>query len=156
MNALMVEALTSFVIRGQVPPPGYLTEASMEELEAADLCECGQRLSTHPPLPIPKPLESWASRRSFDKDGRPRSYAPTHPWGAQVAFAAAEPRLPRPPRNGRCSKGGEAVTPRMRQTLGLLKANNGNKSRTATQLGITVQAVQQMVYRAREMGIEIA
>ncbi len=45
--------------------------------EAAGLCECGQALDTHPPLPKPRPWEygrpcsKTALQRGYGWDGRP-------------------------------------------------------------------------------------
>lgn len=45
-----------------------LREASLDELVAIGTCECGQPLSTHPPIAHPGPLCSWASARALDAD----------------------------------------------------------------------------------------
>ncbi len=37
------------------------------QLDAADVCECGQALATHSPLPKPKPLASWKSQRETER-----------------------------------------------------------------------------------------
>lgn len=41
-----------------------LLAMSWEDLEAADLCECGTKLSVHPELPKAKPMSSWKSDRT--------------------------------------------------------------------------------------------
>lgn len=35
-----------------------LADLEWDELEALGLCECGQALESHPPLPRPRPLSS--------------------------------------------------------------------------------------------------
>lgn len=49
--------------RGRTGPDGShaplrLAGLAWEELEALGICECGQSLDAHPPLPRPKPLSS--------------------------------------------------------------------------------------------------
>jgi hypothetical protein len=39
-----------------------------EAAEAAGLCECGQPIETHDPLPAPTPLRSWHALRSETAD----------------------------------------------------------------------------------------
>ncbi|MCI0581410.1 MAG: hypothetical protein L0227_00705 [Chloroflexi bacterium] len=45
---------------GEAPGP-------YDGFEAAGLCECGQPLADHPPLPRPPRLRSWMSTRSLDQ-----------------------------------------------------------------------------------------
>ncbi len=40
---------------------------TFDELEAAGLCDCGQPLATHTPLPKPGPLTSWKASRTRDE-----------------------------------------------------------------------------------------
>jgi hypothetical protein len=35
-----------------------------DDLESAGLCECGQRLANHAPMPKPRPIESWHAETS--------------------------------------------------------------------------------------------
>ncbi len=44
------------------------------------------------------------------------------------------------------------LTPRQRQALELVRAHNGNRSRAARQLGVTVQTVQFLVRAAKRRG----
>lgn len=106
-------------------------------------------------LPNPKPLSSWMAQRHIEGDPDERRGRK-----GRVFIMTAGPRL-RGSEEHRAIDGyrwsrtrTRTVTPRMQKTLGLLRANDGNKKRTAEMLGVTVQAVQQTIYRARDMGID--
>jgi len=67
----------------------FLLGLPWDELEAAGICECGQRLAGHPPLPKPAPLRSKASedRRQVSPEAQARMDASRVPaqaiWGSQ-------------------------------------------------------------------------
>lgn len=44
-----------------------LREATLDELVAAGLCECGERLDAHRPVPEPPRITSWMTLRSLDQ-----------------------------------------------------------------------------------------
>lgn len=49
----------------------------------------------------------------------------------------------------------EVLTPYQRRTLDLIRAHNGNRSRAARQLGVTVQTVQFTVRRIERRGVSV-
>jgi hypothetical protein len=59
---------------------------SIEEMIAANLCDCGQPLDTHPPLPLPKPLSA----------GRPCGREPE--WSSGMSYGSRSQPLATPPR----------------------------------------------------------
>ncbi len=64
-------------------PPGMGTRSSkvgsvIDELDVT-VCECGQPLDTHPPLPKPPPLSSWMGQKNTDDKYRARPPAPRKP-----------------------------------------------------------------------------
>lgn len=96
--------------------------------------DCGQI------LPNPKPLASWMSMKHSEAP------QPRHKKGTPFVFAPKPERM-------RISKV-PVISKRMQQVLDLLRENGGNKTRTAQQLGISVQGVQSTVYRAKLAGVD--
>lgn len=52
---------------------------TFEELESHDLCECGQRLSTHPAVAKPRPLGS-KRKREMSEEAAERVRAASADW----------------------------------------------------------------------------
>ncbi len=119
--------------------------ATLDELEAAGMCDCGLPLEGHPEVPNPKPLRSWHSERHLQgKDGQGRRKPKPH-----QAFTITSKAIRAANEPYRCT-GPRGPSDRLLQVASTVRENQGNQAAAARELGISSAAVKVMMKRARK------